>query len=110
MKKNCRSKKDLFLRTSFRTIFCCLFGIVLFIMPAVLFAQEPITVQGNVTDDASGEVLPGVNIIVKGTAQGTMSDFDGNYTIKANPDAVLVFSFLGYLDQEIAVGGQTDIN
>ena len=45
-------------------------------MPHAVFGQETITVNGVVTDEASGLVLPGVNVIVKGTAQGTMSDFD----------------------------------
>ena len=110
MKKNFKSRKNSFCGTFFPKFFYCLFGIVLFIMPASLFAQGSITVNGVVTDDASGEVLPGVNIIVKGTAQGTMSDFNGNYTISASSDAVLVFSFIGYQNQEIPVENRNTIN
>ena len=110
MKKNFKSRKNSFCVTFFPKFCCCLFGLVLFIMPASLFAQGSITVNGVVTDDASGEVLPGVNIIVKGTAQGTMSDFDGNYTITANSNAILVFSFIGYQNQEIPVENRNTIN
>ncbi|NKI26114.1 SusC/RagA family TonB-linked outer membrane protein [Arenibacter sp. 6A1] len=67
------------------------------------------TVSGTVTD-ASGPI-PGVNILVKGTTNGTQTDFDGNYTISdvAN-GAVLAFSFIGYKTQEITYTGQATIN
>lgn len=67
------------------------------------------TVSGTVTD---GEMpLPGVNILVKGTSNGTTTDFDGNYTLEnVAEDAVLVFSFLSYANQEIPVEGRSTIN
>jgi hypothetical protein len=60
-----------------------------------------ITVQGTVTDD-KGEALPGVNVLQKGTSNGTQTNTDGKFTIKV-PDqgAVLVFSFVGYKSQEV---------
>jgi len=69
------------------------------------------------TGDVSGTVsdvdglLPGVNIVVKGTTNGVTTDFDGNYSISdvAN-DAILVFSYIGYATQEIALNGQATIN
>ena len=69
-------------------------------------AQE---VSGTVTD---GQMpLPGVNILVKGTSNGTTTDFDGNYSLTEVPeDAVLVFSFLGFATQEIPVSGRSTIN
>jgi len=70
-------------------------------------AQSSIT--GTVTD-ASGAPLPGANILVKGTTNGTQTDFDGNYTIAADSGATLVFSYLGFASQEIAVGDQSTIN
>ncbi len=85
------------MNTVFKTVLYC---ILLFITPLV-FAQQ--TVGGTVTDAASGEPLPGVNVIVKGTSRGVTSDFDGNYQISASQDEVLVFSYLGYSSQEIAV-------
>ena len=68
-------------------------------------AQE---VTGNVSD-ASGP-LPGASVVVKGTTSGTQTDFDGNYTIEAESDATLVFSYIGYSAQEVAVGNQSTIN
>ena len=67
------------------------------------------TVTGTVTD-ADGSPLPGANILVKGTTNGTQTDFDGNYTIEAESNATLVFSYLGFATQEVTVGGQTTIN
>ncbi len=75
-----------------------------------LQAQTNLDVRGVVTD-VSGEPLPGVNIVVKGILQGVVSDFDGNYQITVNSDdAVLVFSYIGYLSQEHAISGRSEIN
>lgn len=71
------------------------------------FAQNTIT--GTVTDE-SGPV-PGVTVLLKGTGNGVTTDFDGNYTISEVPsDGVLVFSFIGYLTQEVPVNDQDEIN
>ncbi len=67
------------------------------------------TVSGTVTD-SDGAPLPGANVIVKGTTNGTQTDFDGNYTITADSDAVLVFSYIGFATQEIPVNGQSTID
>ena len=72
------------------------------------FAQQK-TVSGIVTDN-SGLPLPGVNILVKGTKQGTQTDFDGKYSIGANEGQVLVISYLGLKTQEITVGSSNTIN
>ena len=71
-------------------------------------ANAQSTIKGTVTGD--GETLIGVNIIIKGTATGTVTDFDGNYELTATPDDVLVFSYTGFADQEITVGSQTTID
>jgi iron complex outermembrane receptor protein len=68
-------------------------------------AQE---VTGTVSD-ANGP-LPGASVVVKGTTTGTQTDFDGNYSINADGDATLVFSYIGFKTTEIAIGGQTTIN
>ncbi|MEM1001965.1 MAG: SusC/RagA family TonB-linked outer membrane protein, partial [Bacteroidota bacterium] len=73
------------------------------------FAQER-DVTGTVTSSADGLPLPGVNVIVKGTSTGTQTDFDGNYSIKANEGAVLVFSYVGFLTQERTVGASSVVN
>ncbi len=72
---------------------------------SLLFAQS-MTVSGKVSD-ASGNALPGVNIQVKGTNNGTSTDFDGNYEISASQGDVLIFSFLGFKTKEIAITGAT---
>lgn len=69
------------------------------------------SVTGVVKDEATGETLPGVSIILKGTTTGTVTDMDGRYRISvASGDAVLVFSFLGFKSQEIVVGTQSAID
>lgn len=84
--------------------------LVLFLVLVVqfAFAQEK-TITGIVSDD-SGLPLPGATVLVKGTASGTSTDFDGNYSIKANTGSILVFSFVGYVSQEITVGSSNSIN
>jgi TonB-linked SusC/RagA family outer membrane protein len=68
------------------------------------------TVSGTVTDE-SGEPLPGVTVVVKGTTQGTVTNADGNYSLTNIPeDATLVFSFVGMRTQEIEVGNQNNID
>ncbi|CAN0567877.1 unnamed protein product, partial [Ectocarpus sp. 12 AP-2014] len=66
------------------------------------------TITGTVSD-ATGP-LPGANVLVKGTTNGTQTDFDGNYTITAETDANLVFSYIGYKSVTIPVNGQTTID
>ncbi|MGS2741534.1 SusC/RagA family TonB-linked outer membrane protein [Sinomicrobium sp. M5D2P17] len=66
-------------------------------------------VTGVVADD-QGIPLPAVNIVEKGTDNGTSTDFDGNYAIAVNEGAVLTFSAMGFKPQEITVGGETVIN
>ena len=67
------------------------------------------TVSGTVTDE-SGASLPGVTVISKGTVVGTVTDIEGNYRIEVGEEAVLSFSFVGYLTQEVAVNSQSVIN
>lgn len=69
-----------------------------------------VQVGGRVTDE-NGMGFPGVNILVKGTSGGTVTDAQGNYSINVeNEDAVLVFSFVGYTNQEVVVGNRTVID
>ena len=76
---------------------------------SILFAQDVQTIKGTVTD-AKNETMPGVSVLIKGTMQGTITDFDGQYSIQAEPQAVLVFSFVGFETQEIPVNNQTILN
>ena len=66
-------------------------------------------VQGTVIDEI-GEPLIGVNILIKGTSTGTVTDFDGTYSLNADSDDVLVYSYTGYKDQEVLVGAQSRID
>lgn len=75
----------------------------------VAFAQGR-TVTGKVTGADDGLPIPGVNILEKGTANGTVTDADGNFSISVGDNATLVFSFVGYVSQEVAVGSQSSIN
>lgn len=69
------------------------------------------TVSGNVTSSEDGMPLPGVSIILQGTTQGVSADFDGNYSINLpNGNGVLVYSYLGFETQEVAVNGRTSIS
>ncbi|KGO84824.1 TonB-dependent receptor [Flavobacterium rivuli WB 3.3-2 = DSM 21788] len=86
--------------------YCLSFFFVMLALPA--FAQQKIT--GKVTSTEDGLGLPGVNIVEKGTSNGVSTDIDGNYQITAAPNAVLVFSFVGFGSQEIAVNNQSAIN
>ena len=79
--------------------------IALTLAVSAAFAQN--SVQGTVT--AEGEALPGVSIVVKGTSQGTTTDTEGKFTLAAPSSATLVFSYVGYQSQEIAVGNQTTL-
>ncbi|MBN2762565.1 MAG: SusC/RagA family TonB-linked outer membrane protein, partial [Bacteroidales bacterium] len=72
---------------------------------------QPAQVQGVVTSATDNLPLPGVNIVEKGTQNGTVTDVNGRYTIAlSNPDAILVFSFIGYLSEETNVADQTVID
>ena len=71
------------------------------------FSQS--SVKGKVTD-AKGEAIPGASVVVKGTTTGTMTDLDGNYALNAASSATLVYSCIGYQNQEVAVAGKSVIN
>ncbi len=77
---------------------------------APLVANQSRTVTGKVTD-SSKVPLPGVSVVVKGTTNGTITNFDGNYSLVNIPaDAILVFSFVGMRSQEISIAGKSSVN
>ncbi len=86
-------------------------GLLMFVMLLSFNANaQSLEVSGTVVDDNTQEPLPGVTIVVKGTTTGTTSDIDGNFAITVNSaDATLMFSFIGYETQEIAVQGQATL-
>ncbi|WP_204273670.1 SusC/RagA family TonB-linked outer membrane protein [Draconibacterium mangrovi] len=74
------------------------------------FSQTNLEVSGTVAD-SGGELLPGVTVVVKGTTNGTITDIDGNYSLKNVPsDGTLMFSFIGMNSIDVAVNGQTSIS
>ena len=83
--------------------------VMLFVVGFLAYAQN-INVSGKVTDAQTGEGIPFASIQVKGTMSGTATDADGNYTISVPKNATLVFSSIGYLNQEAAVEGRTTVN
>ena len=89
-----------------RLLFTCL---LTFLALGSALAQT-INVKGKVTDANTGESVPFASIQVKGTMTGTATDADGNYTIDVPRNAVLIFSSIGYLNQEAAVEGRGVVN
>ena len=87
-----------------------LFILLFFLLPAGLLSAQQKDIRGVVTDAADGSTLPGVSVLVKGTGSGAATDYDGNYTVKAGPDDILVFSFVGMKTLEINVNNREVIN
>lgn len=86
------------------------FASVCFFLVGLASAQaQKQVITGKITD-ATGAALPGVSILIKGTTIGTSADVDGNYSLQASPDDVLVLSFIGYATKEVPVGNQSQLN
>lgn len=95
---------------SYRKSLKALFIALLLLCFSNFYAQEKITVSGTVSEGDTNSVLPGVSVMLKGTAIGTSTDFDGIFTIKNVPsNAILVFSYLGFNNKEVKVSGQKNI-
>ncbi len=95
-------------RRSYLSVFTSMF----FFFSLLLFstANAQTTINGTVTDESGGP-LPGVSVVVEGTTQGAVTDFDGLYSISTdNSNAVLIFSYIGYLTQKITAGSNTTVN
>jgi iron complex outermembrane receptor protein len=89
----------------FRSLLC-----ICFVFLAVGFSYGQKKVTGTLTDRGTGDPLIGANIVIKGTTAGTVADFNGSYTIMANPGDVLVFTYTGYKAQELTVGSESVYN
>ena len=86
-------------------------GLVLFCLFFIDTAiAQTITVKGKVTDATTGESLVGVSIAVKGTTTGTQTDVNGAYSLAAPSTATLVFTYIGYTLQEVAIGARNTID
>ena len=84
--------------------------VFLFAFATLVASAQERTISGKVTSSDDASSIPGVNILEKGTSNGTVSDADGNYTIAVGSNAVLVFSFVGFASQEVTVGTQTAVS
>lgn len=103
-------------RIALPVFLCCLplqpftaAGGIFFVKDGVAIRQVDVPVTGRITDER-GEGLPGVNVLVKGTSNGTQTDSNGSYSLTAPDNATLVISYVGYIAQEVAVGGRTTVN
>ena len=83
--------------------------IFFFILALVNLGQaQPLT--GKVTSASEVNGMPGVSILVKGTSQGALTDFNGDYSLEVSANSTLVFSFIGYETQEISYQGEKVLN
>ena len=96
----------LFLKTRFRWLIV----VMLLVTTISVFAQDRV-VTGKVTSADDGSSLPGVNVILKGTSTGVVSDAQGNYSIQVGGSGgTLIFSFIGFQTQEVEIGARTEIS
>lgn len=77
---------------------------------AFAFQQESRTITGTVTDTKTGETLPGVSILIKGTSSGAITDIDGVYTLEVSSGQTLIFSSIGYASREVEISNQTQLD
>ena len=105
MKQNMLQLKSIAICSLVMLLLCFSFDV-----KATTISQPQQTVSGTVTTAADGMPLPGVTVVVKGTSNGTTTDFDGNYELEVAADAVLSFSYVGMKTIDIPVDGQSTIN
>lgn len=84
--------------------------VVMLFSTYTITAQEARVITGIVTSAKDAMSLPGVNVSIKGTTTVAVTGFDGEYSLKAEPKDVLVFSYIGFSNQEITVGSKSQIN
>ena len=83
--------------------------VLLMVTSIQVFAQQTRTVTG-IVSDVEGQPLAAVNVVIKGTTQGVSTDNDGAFSLQVTDNAILVFSYIGFLTQEIPTGTQRTIN
>ena len=89
----------------------CRLGFIALVLMVMTQVSGQVNVSGNVTSAVENTPLPGATVVEKGTTNGVVTDLEGNYAISvAGQNAVLVFSYVGFLKQEIPVGGQTTLD
>jgi iron complex outermembrane receptor protein len=83
--------------------------LILSLLAGNIAMAQQLVLSGKITDSSSGESLPGVSVVVKGTTNGTVSDMDGNFTLKVNKGETVQFSYVGYKQQEVVVENQQNL-
>ncbi|GAB3931693.1 SusC/RagA family TonB-linked outer membrane protein [Larkinella terrae] len=86
------------------------FLLPVFLLLTSLGTHAQQTIRGKVTSEDERSGIPGINVLIKNTTQGTVTDSDGNYQLQAGSEAVLVFSGVGFLRQEVPVNSKTQLN
>ena len=81
-----------------------------FVLLCVTLQAQDQLLTGKVTSASDKTGLPGVNVVIKGTSQGTITDIDGQFSIQVPPGAILQFSFIGFTSQELPYSGQTNVS
>ncbi|HEX3008793.1 MAG TPA: SusC/RagA family TonB-linked outer membrane protein, partial [Bacteroidales bacterium] len=84
--------------------------IIILLLGLTGYVNGQTTLTGRVTSSIDNTPLPGVSITIKGTTAGTVTDTEGNYTLSVQPANVLIFSYVGFLPEEITVGTERTIN
>ena len=93
----------------FNSLWVLLMSVIL--MSSLPVFSQNLTVKGTVTDTQTGEAMIGLNVVIKGTVRGAVTDVDGKYTlINCPPDATLVFTYVGYEQLEIPIQGRTVVD
>jgi TonB-dependent starch-binding outer membrane protein SusC len=113
--KNHFTKKTMLERISGWGIILLLSGILFNFQPILAASEVEMQdgkkdVSGTVTDGSTGEALPGVTVMVKGTKEGAITNVEGKYSIKVTDSDVLIFKYLGFIESSMPVGSQTEIN
>ena len=86
-----------------------LFIVIVLMFPITIFAQDEILVTGVVVDAENGMPVPSANVVEKGTSNGVLTNFDGEFSIEVPSESTLVFSYIGYATKEVEVNGRTEI-
>lgn len=106
-----QTKDILCKRFTFRVFRFSVIALSFLLFSGIAYAQEQHEISGTVTDAATGETLPSVNIMIVGTDIGTTTNLEGDYTITAQSlDQTLRFSYIGYQTQTVDINGRTEIN
>jgi TonB-linked SusC/RagA family outer membrane protein len=86
------------------------FFIVLLFLQLIRLQAQEVDIQGKVTNSDEGVGLPGVSILIEGTTTGTITDMDGNFSLKVKPGSTVRFSYVGFRNQEILIGNQSFVS